>query len=211
MFWAFVGSTVGTFTATALLIRVLGIPLERTFSTRGQWQTVGVEIVLGILWLVLLRRHGWSMACITMPLGARDLLRGVGLFALSSITYGLATSAWVKAFPGAMHLHVLLPSRISWWAICAMSIVNPMAEEFVYLGFVINVLRRRGEFSAIAPAAFARMAVHIYQGPLPVVGIVAVGIVLSVYYYRTRRLWPVVIAHALIDFVALAKMNAGVR
>lgn len=98
---------------------------------------------------------------------------------------------------------------ISWWAVYAVSIVNPMAEEFAYLGFATNVLRRRGEFSAIAPAVAARMAVHIYQGPLPVVGMAAVGGVLSVYYYRTGRLWPVVVAHGLLDFLALTRMNAG--
>ena len=211
MFWAFIASTVGVFTGTALLARVLGIPLERSFSTRGQWQVVGVEFVLGVLWVILLRRHGWSMACITNPLEARDPLRGVGLLVMCSLAYGVATFAWVKALPGASHpAAVVLPARISWWAICAVSIVNPMAEEFVYLGFVINVLRRRGEFSAIVPAVAARMAVHVYQGPVPVVGMAALGAVLSVYYYRTHRLWPVVVAHGFIDFIALSRMDADV-
>jgi membrane protease YdiL (CAAX protease family) len=54
------------------------------------------------------------------------------------------------------------------------------------------------------------MAVHIYQGPLPVVGFAAVGGAWGVYYYRTRRIWPVVLAHGLLDFVALTRMDAGV-
>ncbi len=91
-----------------------------------------------------------------------------------------------------------------------MSIVNPIAEEFVYLGFITNLLQRRGELSAIGPAVAGRMAVHIYQGPLRVVGIATLGVVLTVYYYRTRRLWPVVIAHGLLDFLALARVNAGI-
>jgi hypothetical protein len=94
LFWAFVASTVGTFRGSALLVRLFGI-LERAFSTRGQWHVVGVEIVLGVLWLVLLRRHGWSLSCITMPLSSRDLLRGVGLLVPGSVAYWLATSAWV--------------------------------------------------------------------------------------------------------------------
>ena len=76
LFWTFVASTVGTFTGTALLVRVLWIPLERAFSTRGQWKVVVVEFVLGVLWVVLLRRHGWSLTCITMPPQVGDLLRG---------------------------------------------------------------------------------------------------------------------------------------
>jgi membrane protease YdiL (CAAX protease family) len=54
------------------------------------------------------------------------------------------------------------------------------------------------------------MAVHLYQGPLRVVGMAALGGALTVYYYRTRRLWPVVVAHGLLDFLALARMNAGI-
>ena len=61
-----------------------------------------------------------------------------------------------------------------------------------------------------APAVAGRMAVHIYQGPLPVVGFAAVGGAWGVYYYRTRRIWPVVLAHGLLDFVALTRMDAGV-
>jgi len=192
-----------------LLVRALGIPPEHALSTRGQWSVVAVEVVLGVLWLVILRRHGWSLACFTTPPVARDLLRAVGLLVICYVAHGLATSAWRAAFAGARFpMHSLLHGRISWWAIGTVSVVNPMAEEFVYLGFILNVLRPRGELSAIAPALAARMAVHVYQGPLPVVGMAAVGAVLSVYYYRTRRLWPVIVAHGLLDFLALAQMNA---
>ncbi len=209
MFWAFVASTVGTFTFTALLVSVSGIPPERAFSTRGQLRLVGVELLLGALWLIVLRRHGWSLACITAGLEARDLLRAAGLVALSSVVYLVATSAWGVTFPRAGHFRVHLEGRISWSAIVAASVVNPMAEELVYLGFITNVLRRRGELPAIVPAVAARMAIHVYQGPVAVVGIAAVGIVFCVYYHRTRRLWPVVIAHGLLDFLALSRMNAG--
>jgi membrane protease YdiL (CAAX protease family) len=47
-----------------------------------------------------------------------------------------------------------------------------------------------------------RLLCHLYQGPLAV-GIVPVGLVFTWYYARTHRLWPVVIAHAISDFVAL--------
>jgi membrane protease YdiL (CAAX protease family) len=208
MFSAFVASTVGTFTGTALILRTFGIPLEHAFSTPGQLKVVGVELVLGVLWALLLRRRGWSLACITMPPNPPDVGRGVGLVALLLFANRLTTALWGLAFPGAMHaVDVDLPSPIAWWAIAAVSIVNPMAEELVYLGFIANVLRPRGELFAIVAAVLARMAVHLYREPRGVVGIAVLGVLLSVYYYRTRRLWPVVVAHSLLDVLALIRMN----
>lgn len=89
-----------------------------------------------------------------------------------------------------------------------MSIVNASAEEFVYLGFITNALCGRGKPAAITLAVASRMAVHIYQGPIGVVGIAAIGCVVGVYYDRTRRLWPAIVAHGLIDFLALTRMAA---
>jgi membrane protease YdiL (CAAX protease family) len=85
---------------------------------------------------------------------------------------------------------------------------EPLAEEFLYLGFLSNVLRRRGATHALVPAIAARMALHIYQGPARVVAIGGLGSVWTLYYYRTRRLWPVVIAHGMADFLALIAMNS---
>lgn len=191
IFWAFVASTVGPFACSALLACILGVSPEHVLSTRELWHVVGVELLLGSVWGMLLRRRGWSLACVTMPFGVVDLGRAVALVAAGLLAYGVATSAWVMAFPGARHPATgLLSARLSWWAVGAMSIVNPMAEEFVYLGFIANLLRRRGELVAIVAAVAARMAIHIYQGPVRVVGIAALGGVLSVYYWRTGRLWP---------------------
>jgi membrane protease YdiL (CAAX protease family) len=44
---------------------------------------------------------------------------------------------------------------------------------------------------------------HAYQGPLAVVTVVPIGILFTAYYLRTRRLWPVVVAHAFQDILAL--------
>jgi membrane protease YdiL (CAAX protease family) len=92
-----------------------------------------------------------------------------------------------------------------------VSVLNPLVEEFAYLGFVTNVLRRRGGVAAIGAAVAARAAVHLHQGPTPVAGIAALGAAVTIYYYRTRRLWPVVVAHSLLDFIALVRMNADAR
>jgi membrane protease YdiL (CAAX protease family) len=204
LFVAFVASTVGTFTGTALLARVHWSGL----STEGELRLVGAQVVLGVFWALLLRRRGWSLDCITTRMNASDVGWALGLLLLLTFASRFTTSLWDLAFPGSTRMFAFdLKSPIPAWAIAVLSIVDPSAEEFVYLGFIANVLRPRGALFAIGAAVLARTAVHLYQEPRGIVQIAVVGVVLSVYYYRTRRLWPVVVAHSLLDVLALSALN----
>jgi membrane protease YdiL (CAAX protease family) len=47
----------------------------------------------------------------------------------------------------------------------------------------------------------SRVLHHLYQGPLGAVWVLGFGLVMSLYYRRTRKLFNVVFAHALADIV----------
>ena len=55
--------------------------------------------------------------------------------------------------------------------------------------------------SALASSALLRGCYHLYQGVGGGLGNVVMGLVFGRFYQRTRRLWPLVIAHAVIDVV----------
>lgn len=48
------------------------------------------------------------------------------------------------------------------------------------------------------------MSYHLYQGPLAVIPIAAMGVIVTLVYVRIGRLWPAIVGHAILDFVALA-------
>jgi membrane protease YdiL (CAAX protease family) len=52
-------------------------------------------------------------------------------------------------------------------------------------------------------SAAIRLLYHLYQGPLAFFGIVPFGLVVAGWYARSGRLWPVIVAHAIGDFIAL--------
>jgi membrane protease YdiL (CAAX protease family) len=83
-----------------------------------------------------------------------------------------------------------------------------LAEEFLYLGFVASVLRSRSTAAAFWGSVLVRVAVHLYQGPLALVAVAPVGVVLTSYYLGSRRIWPAVVAHAVLDFQALRQLVA---
>jgi membrane protease YdiL (CAAX protease family) len=97
----------------------------------------------------------------------------------------------------------------SLWMVLLVSFANPIAEEFLYLGFIANVVKSNGVMFAIAAALLARVAIHVYQGPIGVVSAVATGVVFGVYYVHTGRLWPVIIAHGVADVWALGHLMGG--
>ncbi len=49
-----------------------------------------------------------------------------------------------------------------------------------------------------------RLLYHLYQGPMGIITIVPLGLLYGFVYVRTRQLWPLILAHMLIDIAGLA-------
>ena len=68
-------------------------------------------------------------------------------------------------------------------------------------------LSPRAEFIIVTTTGFgyfSRLLYHLYQGPLIVIGIVPLGWLSAYVYARWNRLWPIIIAHGILDFIALS-------
>jgi membrane protease YdiL (CAAX protease family) len=85
-----------------------------------------------------------------------------------------------------------------------LSLVNGFFEELFVCAYLINaVKKRRSAIFAINVSVAIRLAYHLYQGPMAVASIVPIGLIFGYWFARTGRLWPLVVAHALMDFLAL--------
>ena len=161
----------------------------------------------GSLGLYLLWRGGARLAEIGLGrLRARaDLLGGLGLAALIGVPglafYQLARILGINASVEPAELYD------TWWRIpvlLAMSFANAWAEEIIVVGFLLTRLRqlRVNPAVAIIASSLLRGTYHLYQGFGAGLGNVAMGLVFGYAWRRTGRLWPLIIAHALIDAVA---------
>jgi membrane protease YdiL (CAAX protease family) len=56
-----------------------------------------------------------------------------------------------------------------------------------------------------------RVAIHSYQGPIALIGILPMTIVFTWYYARSGRLSPVVVAHVITDAAGLDALAAARR
>ncbi|MFC7957245.1 CPBP family intramembrane glutamic endopeptidase [Rhodococcoides kroppenstedtii] len=134
-----------------------------------------------------------------------DVLHGVGLAALIGLPGLLFYLAAV-----ALDLNVtVLPSTLNdvWWrpiTLTLSAIANSAAEEVLVVAWLLSRLRALGwsDNRSLVASALLRGSYHLYQGFGAGLGNVVMGLIFGRYYQRTTRLWPLVIAHALIDVVA---------
>ena len=94
-----------------------------------------------------------------------------------------------------------------WWAIPVLILAaaeNAVLEEVVMVGYLLTRLRDLGWATpaAVAFSAVLRGSYHLYQGIGGFVGNAIMGTVFCLFFLRTRRLWPLVLAHLILDVVA---------
>ncbi|MGI9124072.1 MAG: CPBP family intramembrane glutamic endopeptidase, partial [Mycobacterium sp.] len=169
--------------------------------------SLGQLAAWGVLALYLLWRGGISPAAIGLGRfrWRPDLLGGLGLAALIGVpglllymaSRALGLNAEVE--PSGLHN--------SWWRIPVLvlaAFANGFAEEVVVVGYLITRLRQLGLSGpkAVAVSSLLRGVYHLYQGFGAGLGNVAMGLVFGYAWCRTGRLWPLVIAHGIIDTVA---------
>lgn len=210
LFWCVVLSTVLVFGAGIIQQLVTGEARPVEFSDEALGVMLAVEAGLAALWGTMLSRRGWSLASVTLPAERWDVARGASLFAWTYVAYVVLFWLALAIAPpfGRAASDANVTGSPSLPMILLVSCVNPVVEEFFYLGFITNLQRPNGATFAILAGLLPRMALHVYQGPAGIVTAVGMGTVLGMYYLATRRLWPVVVAHAITDVIGLVGLSS---
>ncbi|AGE35739.1 CPBP family intramembrane metalloprotease [Corynebacterium urealyticum] len=182
--------------------------------------TSGVLLAWGGLAAFLLLRHLppqpaehlTSRPALRLRIRAKDWPHGAGLAALIGLP-GLAFYAL------AVHLgasKVVVPSGLGehWWTLPSLLLnawANGVAEELIVVAWLATRLRQLNvRWPAIfAASALLRASYHLYQGLSAGLGNAVMGLIFIEYFRRTGRVWPLVIAHGLIDTVAFAGYALG--
>jgi len=87
-----------------------------------------------------------------------------------------------------------------------VSIVNALYEEIFVTGYVVTALKQaRSDWFAVNVSVGIRLAYHLYQGQMGVLTVLPLGLIFGFWFARTGRLWPLVVAHAAMDMLALIR------
>jgi membrane protease YdiL (CAAX protease family) len=134
-----------------------------------------------------------------------DLCTGIGLAALIGVPglglYVAARGAGINTVVAAANLPDV------WWAVPVLVLaaaVNGVQEEVIVVGYLLTRLRQLGwrTSHAVAVSAVLRGSYHLYQGFGAFIGNAIMGVVFALFFLRTRRVVPLIVAHTVLDVVA---------
>lgn len=167
------------------------------------WSIIWELAILSIvLWIGRLR--GWSLT----TFGSRICWKNTGGGFLLFVVVVLAMAA--IDVPVAHVIHAQEPqitaNGLTLPFIILLSLVNPIFEEVLEAGYFIYALKRFGMWPAILASGMLRGILHIYQGSLGAIALFTFGVIFAAVYWRWRQLWPLIVAHALDDFLGLVML-----
>lgn len=169
--------------------------------------SAGVLFAWGALALFLLAGDGIRAARPRLS----DLGWGAGLAALIGLpglglyVFAVQTGLSKVVVPtGMAHPEIEVPVLLLW------SLANAFGEEVVVVMWIMSRLRQLGWGlpAILVGSSLLRGSYHLYQGVSAGFGNIVMGLVYGFYYAKTGRIWPLVIAHFLIDAFAFVGYTA---
>jgi membrane protease YdiL (CAAX protease family) len=167
---------------------------------------------LGVLWYVL-SGQGRNWKDIGWNLEWMDLPRAVGL-SFGSIIAGVLLLVAVQIPYHSIFGQYLAPKSLRplfGFGISTLSIalvcLNPFFEELIVRGYLMSEIfdLHGGGVLAVLISVAVQMSYHLYQGLAHGIVLTGIFVVSSIYFWSTRRIAPVVLAHFFVDAYALLR------
>ena len=212
-----IGIAFGLFTAGSLasLLSSLGPGSgvgERMFDEGHLRFVLGYEAIAAAIAALVLWSNGWRARHFNLRPTLSATAQGAALAIIAWIVFDLAAMLAHGAFGSVIGDRVNEDSSVtlggaSTTLILFASIVNPLYEEVFVCGYVIEALRRRYSIAtAVNVSTAIRVGYHLYQGPFAFLWVALFGLLFAYTYVRWRNLWPLVVAHGILDFLALSSV-----
>jgi membrane protease YdiL (CAAX protease family) len=206
--------TYGVFLAGAIFVwsrRGTSSSNEIVITDFRLLELIVAEIALATLVGVYLARRGWRVRHLRMGFSVVSTLKGMVLL-LATLMVCSSIHALALAIPAVKQTvaQTSFGMQLSLPAVLIACVVNPVFEEVLHLGYVQQRLASRGPLFAIAASTLLRSLMHLHRGGLALLDIVPIGILYGCVFWYGRRLFPIIVAHALMDFMALAGLIRGV-
>ena len=163
----------------------------------------GALIGLGaFLWL-----RGWRLADLGFKPSWQGMLEG-GLVAFAALFLSAAlVFAIERTWPGLIVEATRAGDAVAMvgvWQLALVPLFGALLEELFLTGYLMSWLAPvRGLSFAIHASIALRLLCHLDQGVMALALVLPLGLVFAHWYAATRRLFPVVLAHALVTFLSM--------
>jgi len=175
--------------------------------------TISHELACLALLAYVLYRQGRTLADLGTTVVGRDALRAAAIFLFGLVAFALCYYRVIGAWHGAGGAAGAKADRVvnplAGLGVSIGSVVwvliNPFFEELIVRAYTMTEvlwLTQSGGL-AVLVSVVIQAFYHVYQGVPAALGHAGTFLVFSLYYLKTRRLAPVVLAHLYLDVGAL--------
>jgi uncharacterized protein len=167
------------------------------------------ELLAFMLVFWIARVRGWSFKTFGLRVSWKWTGAGVLLLIVALVVLSFQTVIKNLLDPPDGKVEPLTNGGLTPPFVILLSVINPIFEELMEVGYFVHALKRYGVWLAVVASAFFRAALHGYAGFNLAAGVLLLGLIFGSAYAWWRQLWPLVLAHALIDFFALYRLIHG--
>jgi membrane protease YdiL (CAAX protease family) len=168
------------------------------FNDRRALFILGVELVAGTLALLLLRARGWTASEFGLRISPGQTIGGVLLL----LGTDMMRTILMLSAPGASAA-TDVQVQLTWPVLIALTAINPLYDELFGVAYVVRAAESNGAAFAITLSAAIRFICHLEQGPIAALTILPLGLLFATVYWKWRVVWPLILAHAVMDFAGL--------
>jgi membrane protease YdiL (CAAX protease family) len=202
-------------TVISLYVWLTGIQYYSSLNHKALTITLITAILQRLLSIALLiyvlYKQQRKISDIGFSFSWKDIPKSFILFIVQMALFYLSyfVLVWLKT-----KMHVDLPvaaknidfihGGISIWLIAYM-LVNPFHEELIvrsYLITEVEYLTRNTKLAVFISVLF-QTTYHLYQGVIPAISYMLPFLIFSLYFVKTRRIAPVILAHLYVDLLSL--------
>jgi membrane protease YdiL (CAAX protease family) len=197
----------------ALYVLINGPSAVSQFSGLRSAGSIIQEVTALLLLGYVLSRRGLGFANIGLRWSLSDIWMGLLVTAVSYAAYGLGHTlvqtihhliygSWVSG-PTAKDFFAH-PSVVT----IPLILLNPFFEELIVRAYLMTeVVDLTGSsMRAVAVSVLVQFSYHLYYGWGGAISLAFFFLPLALYYVRSRRALPVIVAHGLLDVYALIRL-----
>ena len=178
-------------------------------TSQGFYIIVAHEIIALIVILYILKVRGMNFKTFDFGFSFRLILVALLLVFVSYILRGFLymvlklTELLPETFVNNTHNNL----QVNWISLALVTIINSFYEEFILIGYIFKRLEKYHPAIIIGLSLLIRESYHTYQGWISLLVIIPMGLIFGLYYYRYKKLWPVIMAHGFSNLFTFWSME----
>ncbi len=178
-------------------------------TSQGHYSILIYEIIALLMIIYILKIRDWKISDFNLTFTFRLIWIALLIMFIRNIigNVGFKIFEAFNIVDETTTKHVQYGLEANWISISLIIIINSIFEEFILIGYLFKRLEKYHPVIIIGLSMLIRQLYHTYQGWISLFMILPTGLVFGYYYFKHKKLWPVIFAHGFSNLIAFLGMH----